>query len=75
MFWMGANRQPRTWYLPREKWFWEWTDGSNWKYTKWAHGEPNGYKGSKKNFYLLTTNIMIFRPPPPTTFHPPTEYC
>jgi len=36
MFWMGANKQPRT-----LKGFWEWTDGSNWKYTKWAPGEPN----------------------------------
>jgi len=44
-FWIGANRQPRTLNLPKEKWFWQWTDGSNWNYTKWASGQPDGYQG------------------------------
>jgi len=44
-FWIGANRQPRTLNLPKEKWFWQWTDGSNWEYTKWFPDLPDGFGG------------------------------
>ena len=47
-FWMGAFRK-RIVNLPRDKWIWQWTDGSNWKFTKWDKLNPNGAEGSKFN--------------------------
>jgi len=44
-FWMGAYRQPRTPNLPRDKWIWQWTDGSIWKFTKWGGSNPDNGRG------------------------------
>ena len=55
-FWIGGHRD-RVADIPKDKWNWMWTDGSEWNFTNWMSGEPNNFLQGGEQFSTIKNFI------------------